>query len=103
MYERSGATAGLESCSDTGGMGGDYTSWGSPIKRNEPNSPRPLLELEHCRGWLRESPQFAGKWAPTVCAERAADRAPRRSGGPLWDQESLPCQRRLDLPRHAPD
>jgi hypothetical protein len=38
----------------TGGMGGDYTSWAQPIKTNSANSSGPQVEVEHCRGWLRE-------------------------------------------------
>jgi hypothetical protein len=44
----------------TGGMGGDYTSWRRPIKANGPYSTRPQAELEHCRGWFRQYPKFAG-------------------------------------------
>jgi hypothetical protein len=34
--ERSGAARGFEYDSLTGGMGGDYTSWGEPIKVKAP-------------------------------------------------------------------
>jgi hypothetical protein len=49
----------------TGGMGGDYTSWRRAIKANRRNSPEPHLELQHCRGWLRESSEFAGRLSAT--------------------------------------
>jgi hypothetical protein len=42
------------SCSAAGGMGGDYTSCARAIKANRRNSGEPLVEVEHCRGWLRE-------------------------------------------------
>jgi hypothetical protein len=38
----------------TGGMAGDYTSWGRAIKAKRANSAPPQAEVEHCRGWLRE-------------------------------------------------
>jgi hypothetical protein len=41
---------GFEGDSVTGGMGGDYTSWGRAIKAKSPNSVRPLAEVEHYRG-----------------------------------------------------
>jgi hypothetical protein len=48
--ERSGAARrGLENDSVTGGMGGDYTSWGGSIKAKHRNSAQSQLELEHCR------------------------------------------------------
>jgi hypothetical protein len=38
----------------TGGMAGDYTSWGQAIKVNLPYSAVPQAEVEQYRGWLRE-------------------------------------------------
>jgi hypothetical protein len=58
--ERSGAATGFESDSLTGGMGGDYTSCGRPIKAKSPNSTHAQAEVEHCRARLRESTVFAG-------------------------------------------
>jgi hypothetical protein len=41
-------------------MGGDYTSWGGATKAKPGNSTEPQAEVEHYRGWLRESAPFAG-------------------------------------------
>jgi len=44
----------LKNDSLTGGIRGDYTSCGVPIKPNPPNSTRPQPEVQHYREWLRE-------------------------------------------------
>jgi hypothetical protein len=54
VSERSGAARGLKNDSLTGGIRGDYTSCGVPIKPNLPNSTRPQPEVQHDRDWLRE-------------------------------------------------
>jgi hypothetical protein len=45
---------GFEGDSLTGGMGGDYTSWGGPIKPNIGNSSQAQGEVEVCRAWFGE-------------------------------------------------
>src|SRR5689334_25232444 len=88
--ERSGAAVGLVGDSLTGDMGGDYTSCEEAIKIKRPNSTRPQAELEHCRGWFRQYPKFAGGFCGRLkmftlrtlhargCGPYGSERAPRR-------------------------
>jgi hypothetical protein len=51
---------GLGGDSETGGMGGDYTSWTGAIKAKTGNSAKAQPQVQACRGRFRECLSFAG-------------------------------------------
>jgi hypothetical protein len=51
---------GLGGDSETGGMGGDYTSWTGAIKAKTGNSAKAQPQVQACRGRFGEYPSFAG-------------------------------------------